>query len=413
MTDSLEGLIEFDKLGKYASECSDKLREIKDLIINELSFGAYAKPILVYAKSINIDNYLVAKKMIDKTLSFMESGYSLAYSEFKELHEAKKINAMENLLKEELIKSVSERIDEIKSCEEGESNIEYCIGGCGYSGDYILNDESFFVCPNCAVVQTGTFVVQETRSYNKEEIKARSHHEVVNTPVRTVINIKDILSLSPNARKKFTSLSKIQKSLVNSLERNYFESQPMMKTYCHNLGASYLFDTAWRIYREAAKKKLTMGRTIQGFVMASIAVSAKVHKKYLSLGDILACGDSNLKLSKYIGLLNRYILKNIGIRVDFTPDITNVITKYESSLNLDMEEKNRAINIYNKAIKNGMPYQGKDPKGLAGASIYLASKESNKFGRTQSEIAKIVNVTDVTLRTRAKEIKKFVKIRAA
>ncbi|MHA1150654.1 MAG: hypothetical protein ACTSR8_20730 [Promethearchaeota archaeon] len=52
----------------------------------------------------------------------------------------------------------------------------------------------------------------------------------------------------------------------------------------------------------------------------------------------------------------------------------------------------------------GLNFSGKDPKGIAAASIYLSSKNTNEF-RTQKEICQVAHISEITLRMRLKEIK--------
>ena len=53
---------------------------------------------------------------------------------------------------------------------------------------------------------------------------------------------------------------------------------------------------------------------------------------------------------------------------------------------------------------------GRDPTKLAAAAIYIAGiLEGEK--RTQKDIAKVANISEVTLRNRYKEIAKLLKIR--
>jgi transcription initiation factor TFIIB len=49
-------------------------------------------------------------------------------------------------------------------------------------------------------------------------------------------------------------------------------------------------------------------------------------------------------------------------------------------------------------IKNG-----RDPNGISAAVIYVVTKDTDDY-RTQKEISNVVGVTEVTLRTRYKEI---------
>lgn len=57
-----------------------------------------------------------------------------------------------------------------------------------------------------------------------------------------------------------------------------------------------------------------------------------------------------------------------------------------------------------KASSNGLKRTGKDPKGLAAACIYIAAKDGS-IRKTQSLVAEIAKITEVTLRSRAKQIR--------
>ena len=63
-----------------------------------------------------------------------------------------------------------------------------------------------------------------------------------------------------------------------------------------------------------------------------------------------------------------------------------------------------AIEMLKTASKNGLKRTGKDPKGLAAACIYIAARDGN-MRKTQSTVAYIAKITEVTLRSRAKQIK--------
>ena len=61
--------------------------------------------------------------------------------------------------------------------------------------------------------------------------------------------------------------------------------------------------------------------------------------------------------------------------------------------------------MLSNANKNGLNRVGKDPKGLAASVIYMAAKINNER-KTQEEVADIAKITEVTLRSRIKDIKK-------
>ncbi|MHA1750413.1 MAG: transcription initiation factor IIB, partial [Promethearchaeota archaeon] len=63
-----------------------------------------------------------------------------------------------------------------------------------------------------------------------------------------------------------------------------------------------------------------------------------------------------------------------------------------------------AADLLKKATQRGLAKMGKDPKGLAAAALYMCAKKT-KERKTQTQIAEVSRVTEVTLRTRAKQIK--------
>ncbi|MEJ2277694.1 MAG: hypothetical protein P8Y70_08095 [Candidatus Lokiarchaeota archaeon] len=69
-------------------------------------------------------------------------------------------------------------------------------------------------------------------------------------------------------------------------------------------------------------------------------------------------------------------------------------------------DRNIAVKLINNATDNGFNSAGKDPKGIAAAAIYIGSKICNE-NRTQKEISKLANVTEVTLRMRVKDLQRY------
>ncbi|GAH59201.1 unnamed protein product, partial [marine sediment metagenome] len=71
---------------------------------------------------------------------------------------------------------------------------------------------------------------------------------------------------------------------------------------------------------------------------------------------------------------------------------------------LPMEVQKKAIDMLSDASRNGLLRTGKDPKGLAASVIYMAAKSSN-CRKTQAEVSSVAKVTEVTLRSRSKQIR--------
>ncbi|MFW9968926.1 MAG: hypothetical protein ACFFDF_01915 [Candidatus Odinarchaeota archaeon] len=206
----------------------------------------------------------------------------------------------------------------------------------------------------------------------------------------------------------FSRLSKIQRSLVTSLERNYWEAKPKLKTFISKLNIpAYISETAWRIYSEVAKRKLTMGRSIDGFLAASLYVAVRIHEFPKLLEDISEVSMvSNRTLFRSIGIIIREILPILGLEYH-SISAEKLVFLFGNKLNLPEELKIKALNILKESTQKGLSHIGKDPKGLAAAVLYLVALNT-QFQKTQVEVAQAAKVTEVTIRSRLKDIKSLI-----
>jgi transcription initiation factor TFIIB len=83
-----------------------------------------------------------------------------------------------------------------------------------------------------------------------------------------------------------------------------------------------------------------------------------------------------------------------------------LVFRFGNDLNLSISVQKSAADMLKASLKKGLKKMGKDPKGLAAAALYLSAKASDER-RTQTEIADAAKITEVTLRTRAKQIKTY------
>jgi len=267
------------------------------------------------------------------------------------------------------------------------------------------------VCTNCGTILGQIFVEDERRAYTKEEVNSRRQTEPSwrDFGPRTILPSSKIDSKGNviNGKKgiMFSRLSKIQRSLVNSLERNFWEAKPKLKLYASKLNIpEYIIETAWRIYMEVAKKKLTMGRSIDGFIAASLYAAIRIHEFPKLLDDV---SDASMvpsrTLFRSLAMVVREILPVLGL--DYRPiSAQQLIFLFGNRLDLPEELKIKAIKMLKETSKKGSLFNGKDPKGLAAAVLYLVAKNT-EFKKTQVEVAQAAKVTEVTLRSRVKDIK--------
>ncbi len=282
---------------------------------------------------------------------------------------------------------------------------------CCTSPHLVLSDDGFRVCQNCGVVYGQEFVSSERRAYTADEVKNRRRTEPRwrTYGPRTVIGISKTdckgQQLDSKRAQLFSRLSKIQGSLINSIERNFWESKPKLMSLCQKLQIpDFIQESAWKIYSQVARQKLTMGRSIESFVTASLYAAIRIHNFPRLLEEIVEVALIPIRsVHRSLGLIVRIILPQMGFK--YKPISPNpLIYRFGAELGLTITTQKDAYNILVAASKRGLKRMGKDPKGIAAAVLYLAAKHNGER-KTQTQIASIARITEVTLRTRAKQIR--------
>jgi len=267
------------------------------------------------------------------------------------------------------------------------------------------------VCLNCGLIFERTFVGNERRAYTVEEIQNRRRTEPRwrDFGPRTMLpNTKtDSKGKSIGAKEQalFSRLSKIQNSLISSIERNFWEAKPKLKMLTSKLNIpEYIAETSWKIYSIVAKKKLTMGRSINGFIAGSLYAAIRVHDFPRLLDEVCEASLTPRRtVHRSLAMIIREVLPELNLR--YQPiTAESLVFRFGNELELPIQIQKEAINMLKDASRNGLKRTGKDPKGLAAACIYIAAK-NNSVRKTQSKVADVAKITEVTLRSRAKQIK--------
>ncbi|MHA1732064.1 MAG: hypothetical protein ACTSU5_08970 [Promethearchaeota archaeon] len=303
-----------------------------------------------------------------------------------------------------------DRIDRIiarRKMNEREEEEEPCCK----NPDLFVSPDGMKVCRSCGMTFGQEFVAHERRAYTAEEVKNRRRTEPrwrCFGPRTVISRVKsDAKGRQLPAKKQalFARLSKIQGSLINSIERNYWEAKPKLHALANKVNVpEYILETAWKIYGEVARLKLTMGRSIEAFVCASLYASIRIHDFPRLLEELTELAMIPLRsVHRSLGLIVRHVLPNLGLKYKpINPE--PLVFRFGNELNLSIVVQKNAADMLIKASARGMKRMGKDPKGLAAAALYMAAKGTNER-KTQTQIAEVARVTEVTLRTRAKQIR--------
>ncbi len=189
-------------------------------------------------------------------------------------------------------------------------------------------------------------------------------------------------------------------------KRNMLIATTELKRISSNLNLpDHVKKAAIRLYKEAFKLKLLRGRSINGMVAACLYFACREEKVPRTLQEIL---EDTAVSAKNVRRCYRTLMKELNLKAPTTDPIF-LVPRYIAELGLDAETENLTVKILRSFIAK-YSTSGKDPKGLCAGALYIVCKMKNKK-TSQKEIATLVGVTEVTLRSRYKELIKKLNIK--
>jgi transcription initiation factor TFIIB len=157
------------------------------------------------------------------------------------------------------------------------------------------------------------------------------------------------------------------------------------------------------IYRRALKRDLIRGRSIEAFVAASLYAACRKRRLPRLLKTV---SKLSTREKKEISRTYRLLVRELGLRMPVDDPI-----KYVSGIAAKLEVKPQteflAVSILRRAgERQGLT--GKDPRGMAAASLYMACREVGER-RIQKEVARAAGTSEVTLRNRLRGLEEILR----
>jgi len=148
------------------------------------------------------------------------------------------------------------------------------------------------------------------------------------------------------------------------------------------------------IYRQALKKDLIRGRSIDAFVAASLYAACRLQKVPRPLKAI---SKTSTREHSEVSRSYRLLLRELNLKMPID-DPMKFVPGIASKLKIRQDTQHHAIGILRKA-RERQGLSGKDPRGIAAAALYMACIE-NDDKRIQKDVAAAAGTTEVTLRNR-------------
>ncbi|MBY8983787.1 MAG: transcription initiation factor IIB [Candidatus Lokiarchaeota archaeon] len=270
-----------------------------------------------------------------------------------------------------------------------------------------LHEKGEIVCGQCGLVISERIVDishSGKRAFTKQEKESR---ERTGSPISILLPDMGLSTIIDKTSIKSPDLKRAAKwnSRMTWDKRNMLIATTELKRIGSNLNLpNHVKKTAIRLYIEAFKKKLLRGRSINGMVAACLYFACRERKIPRTLQEIL---DETSISAKNVRRCYRTLIRELNLKVPSTDPIS-LIPRFIAELDLDAEAENVTIKILQSFISK-FSTSGKDPKGLCAGALYLVCKMKDKRV-SQKEIANLVGVTEVTLRSRYKELVKMLNI---
>jgi transcription initiation factor TFIIB len=284
---------------------------------------------------------------------------------------------------------------------------------CGNSNLLRDYETGELICQACGIVVSDALLATgpEWRAFDQEQ---RDKLPRVGAPVTWTIHDKGLSTtigwqdrdasgrkLSPEERARLYRLRKWHRrsKVSDSTQRNLAHALSEMSKISYKLNLPRnVIETSSMIYRRAIQKQLLRGRTIQSVAVASIYMACRQCGVIRTLEDV--AGAANIT-KKEAARNYRFLLRELKPSV---PQVNprGYISKIVNKLALSGETERLAMAILNQASEMKLT-SGRGPSGIAAACIYISSQLTDER-RTQGEIAKEAQVTEVTIRNRYKEL---------
>ena len=272
---------------------------------------------------------------------------------------------------------------------------------CGGSILFI-EEKGETVCVQCGLIindRIVDFSHSGKRAYNNQE---KSNREQTGSPISILMPDMGLSTVIDKQKISNPDLKRAAKwnTRITWQKRNVLIASTELKRIASNLNLpNHIKEDAMRLYIEAFKRKLLRGRSINAMVAASLYLACRRKEFPRTLQEIL---DEASASAKDVRRSFSVLIRELNLKTNSTDPIS-LIPRYITELGLDAEIER----ITTKILKRyGLKYSisGKDPKGLCAGAIYLACKIKN-LSLTQQQIADSVGITEVTLRSRYKELK--------
>ncbi|MDS0301367.1 transcription initiation factor IIB family protein [Halogeometricum sp. S1BR25-6] len=182
-------------------------------------------------------------------------------------------------------------------------------------------------------------------------------------------------------------------------ERNLAHGLGEVRRIASALGLSETVrDQACQLFRSAKHEDLLRGRSIEAIAAASVYGACRCNSSRVARSEVAE--RAQVERSRVV---NAYKTLNTELGLPVSPVTPrSLIPRLSSELAVEDAVRRRALELAERAHGSAIA-NGRQPAGVAGACVYIASQEYRR-GLRQTDIAEVAGTTAATLRARRDEL---------
>lgn len=279
---------------------------------------------------------------------------------------------------------------------------------CGDNHFFTNKEKGETICRTCGfVIEESMPDLGKDRLLDDEDIAKKSRTGAPFDPrisdnlVTEVGSRDDLRKLPARTRNLMQRIRKKNKWASSALQQNLNQNLSNLKMVASYLNLPDSIEKeAAEIYRTCVERGLTMARSNENILAASVYIAAKLQQMPKSLNEIAEA----TKIDKFvIAKTAKLVMKRLELKI-VPSNPVDFVGRFASELKLDARIQTKAVKMIEEMQRKGLT-SGKSPISLAATALYITALRNHTRVK-QIDIAKISGITETTLRSRTKEMLK-------
>src|SRR5919108_760001 len=263
------------------------------------------------------------------------------------------------------------------------------------------------ICTRCGVVvdRLESSTTQEWRAFTIEDFYRKCRIGGATSLARYNKGLLTTIGNTKDSIEKGFDFSRIRIwdfRIQAANDRSLKQALPTLEHLKESLGLpDTIVEKSAYFYRKASRMNLIKGRTVSSVVAASVYLACRELETPRTLSEI---SDSSNVERKRISRDYRLLVRTFDPKIP-TIDHIRCITRIANKVGVTEKTKRLAVKIMRNIIAMQIS-AGKGPMGIAATVLYIASLNAGEM-KTQKELSIAAGVTEVTIRNRYSDLKKY------